>query len=65
VRTDLTITPETRRMRAEAEANRRLDAVRGEWMARGMEPPTLGGIPVSVELARLMGLLTETNDGNG
>jgi hypothetical protein len=46
-------------MRAEAEANRRLDDVRGEWLARGMAPPTLGGIPVSVELARLMGLLRD------
>ena len=46
----------TKPARAEtvAETSRRLDAVRAEWVG---EPPTLGGIPVSVELARLMGLL--------
>ncbi len=59
VRTDVAVSPETRRMRAEAEASRRLDDVRGEWLALGMPAPTIGGIPVSVELARQMGLLRE------
>jgi hypothetical protein len=44
-------------MRIAAEQSRWLDAVRAEWLARGMEPPTLGGVPVSVELMRRMGLL--------
>jgi hypothetical protein len=57
VRTDYRITPEYRAQRAAAEHARRLDDVRGEWLALKMEPPTLGGVPVSVELARLMGLL--------
>jgi hypothetical protein len=51
------ISAETRAARAAAEQSHRLDDVRGEWLALKMEPPTLGGIPVSVELARLMGLL--------
>lgn len=55
-RTD-TASAESRAIRAAADEARRLDAVRGEWLSRGMEPPTLGGIPVSVELARIMGLL--------
>ena len=56
-RAELAVSAETRRLRIEAEQSRQLDAVRAEWLARGMEPPTLGGIPVSVELARRMGLL--------
>ena len=56
-RADLAVSAETRRMRIAAEQSRRLDAVRAEWLARGMEPPTLGGVPVSVELMRRMGLL--------
>ena len=57
-RADLAVSAETRRMRIAAEQSRQLDAVRAEWLARGMEPPTLGGVPVSVELMRRMGLLT-------
>jgi hypothetical protein len=56
-RADLAVSAETRRLRIAAEQSRWLDATRAEWLARGMEPPTLGGIPVSVELMRRMGLL--------